>query len=172
MLDAGALIEKYRGKGAFVDTNLLVLLLIGLLNPKRIRRFKRTQNFTVEDFTTLSSLVHWFGAPLIATPHVLSQVSDLTDLSGKELISVRELFKSVVGTMDEKYDTAKQLVEHRLFARLGLADASIATACERNVVVVTTDVQLYIALGALGFDTINFNHVRELRWKLPAINRG
>ena len=28
MLDAGALIEKHRAKGALVDTNLLVLLLV------------------------------------------------------------------------------------------------------------------------------------------------
>ena len=37
----------------------------------------------------------WFGK-LIATPHVLSQVSDLTDLTGKELMAVRAVFKVLI----------------------------------------------------------------------------
>jgi hypothetical protein len=44
--------------------------------------FKRTQDFTIEDFDLVARLICWFGK-LIATPHVLSQVSDLTDLPGK-----------------------------------------------------------------------------------------
>ena len=45
MPDAAALIDKHRGKGVFVDTNLFVLLLVGLVNPRRIPEFKRTQDF-------------------------------------------------------------------------------------------------------------------------------
>jgi len=40
--DARALLEKHRGKGVLVDTNLPVLLLVGLVNRSRITRFKRT----------------------------------------------------------------------------------------------------------------------------------
>lgn len=107
-------------------------------------------------------MVQWFGAPLVATPHVLSQVSDLTDLSVRERALVRELFKSTIEIVEEKYDTAKRLVQHPLFGRFGLADASVAAVCERKVVVLTADVQLQVALQALGLDAINFNHVRRL----------
>jgi hypothetical protein len=103
MLDARALIEKHRGKGVFVDTNLLVLLLVGSVNTKRILDFKRTQDFTVEDFHTLRSLVNWFGTPLVATPHVLSQVSDLTALSGHERTAIRRLFQSTIEVVEESY---------------------------------------------------------------------
>ena len=71
MLDARALIEKHRSKGVLIDTNLLVLLLVGLVNKRRILDFKRTQNFTIEDFDILLRLVNWFGK-LFTTPHVLS----------------------------------------------------------------------------------------------------
>jgi hypothetical protein len=53
MLDARALIGKHRSKGVLVDTNLLVLLLVGLVNKRRIRRFKRTRDFTPADFDLL-----------------------------------------------------------------------------------------------------------------------
>jgi hypothetical protein len=87
-LDARSLIEKHRGKGALVDTNLLVLYLVGTLNRRKITEFKRTSNFEISDFDLLSRLIKWFGR-LIATPHVLSQVSDLADLPGKDLLVIR-----------------------------------------------------------------------------------
>jgi hypothetical protein len=164
MLDAEALITKHRGKGVFVDTNLLVLLLVGLVNRERIRNFKRTQDFTIEDFRMLDSLMKWFGGPLVTTPHVLSQVSDLTDLSGNEGSAMRQLFKSKVEVFEEKYDPASDLVQHPLFEGFGLGDASVAAACKRGVVVLTADVQLQLALERSGLDAINFNHIRPLGW--------
>jgi hypothetical protein len=57
-------------------------------------------------------------------------------------------------------------VKHRLFERFGLGDASVAAVCERNVVVLTADLQLQIALVASGLDAINFNHVRSIGWRV------
>jgi hypothetical protein len=165
MADAFALVRKHRGKGVLVDTNLFVLWLVGLVNPKRIPEFKRTRDFTVEDFHTLKELIDCFGAPLVTTQHVLSQVSDLTDLSGPERIAARRLFRAMVGEIDEKYDSAKHLVQHALFERFGLGDASVAAICERKILVLTADVQLQVALDSLGLDAINFNNVRPLGWR-------
>lgn len=110
----------------------------------------------------LCGLLEWFGKPLVATPYVPSQVSDLTDLSGPEAVQVRELFRSTVQEIEERHDVARLLVLHPLFECLGLGDASLAAARERNIVVLTADIQLQIALGSLGLDAINFNHVRSL----------
>ena len=108
-------------------------------------------------------LVTWFGR-LIATPHVLSQVSDLTDLTGKELAAVRELFKSVVENLQEVYDESRELVGDSAFKSFGLADAAITKVCSRGILVLTTDVQLHVALQARGLDSLNFNHIRALAW--------
>jgi len=163
MLDASALIEKHRSKGVLVDSNLLVLLLVGLVNKRRIGDFKRTQNFTIKDFELLSRLINWFGR-LVTTPHVLTQVSDLTDLHGNDLWTVRGRFASLVELMDESYDESKTLVSHPLFSRLGLSDAAIATVCARGILVLTSDVSLQLALQHQGADALNFNHVRPLGW--------
>ncbi len=165
MLDARGLIEKHRSKGVLVDTNLLVLLLVGSVNKRRIGTFKRTQNFTVEDFDLLSGLVSWFGK-LVTTPHVLSQVSDLTDLPGKDLRTIRGLFGSLVEQMEESYDISRVLITHDLFSRLGLTDAAIATVCSRGILVLTTDLNLQLALQNCGTDALNFNHIRPQGWTL------
>ena len=164
MLDAGALIAKHRAKGVLVDANLLVLFLVGHISKRRILEFKRTQNFTIEDFDTLSRLIGWFGK-LVATPHVLSQVSDLTDMPGKDLARIRGLFSSLVEQMEEPYDASKVLVAQPLFTRLGLTDAAIATVCSRGVLVLTADLNLQLALQQRGADALNFNHVRTLGWR-------
>ena len=70
MLDDAALIQKHLGKGVLVDANLLVLFLVGKVNRQRIRDFKRTQDFTIEDFDLLSRLIVWIGK-LIATSRAL-----------------------------------------------------------------------------------------------------
>ena len=43
MLDVRELIRKHRGGGLIVDTNLLLLYLVGKTNPSRISKFKRTR---------------------------------------------------------------------------------------------------------------------------------
>jgi hypothetical protein len=164
MLDANALIEKHRAKGVLVDTNLLVLLLVGRVNRHRILKFKRTENFTIQDYDLLVRLIKWFGR-LIAAPHVLSQVSDLTDLPGKELHTIRELFKSlVIEDIQETYDESHTLVRDPTFGRFGLADAAIAAICSRGTLVLTTDLLLQLALQGRGMDALNFNHIRMLAW--------
>ena len=167
MLDAGALIEKHRAKGALVDANLLVLFLVGAINKQRIPNFKRTQDFTIEDFDLLARLIDWFGK-IFSTPHVLSQASDLTDLHGKELREIRQKFKLVVEQIEESYDESRVLVANPIFERLGLADAAIATICSRKVLVLTADVRLQLAVQHRGWDALNFNHVRQLEWGLGA----
>jgi hypothetical protein len=134
MLEADALIAKHRSKGVLVDTNLLVLLLVGSVDKRRIPGFKRTQNFTLEDFSLLSRLLAWFGK-LFTTPHVLSQVSDLTDLRGQDLETIRRLFGILVEQMEETYEPSRALVAHPLFSRLGLTDAAIATMCSKEILV-------------------------------------
>jgi hypothetical protein len=163
MLDARALIDKHRSKGVLVDTNLLVLLLIGSVDKRRILASKRTQSFTIEDFDLLSGLIDWFGK-VVTTPHVLSQVSDLTDLPGKDLQTIRNLFNSLLDHMEESYDASSILVTHDFFSRFGLADSAIATVCTRGILVLTTDLKLQLALQQVGADALNFNHVRELGW--------
>ncbi len=109
----------------------------------------------------LSRMISWFGK-LFTTPHVLSQVSDLTDLHGQHLETIRMHLGTLVEQMEETYDPAKGLVSHDLFSRLGLGNSAIATLCSKGILVLTTDVNLCEALQRRGADALNFNHVRPL----------
>ena len=100
MLDAASLIEKDRSRGALIDANLLVLYLVGKTNKRRIRDFKPCDVFEIEDFDLLEQLVAYLGKP-ITTPHILTEVSNLAKLHGKELSAFRHGYKVLVEQMDE-----------------------------------------------------------------------
>jgi hypothetical protein len=93
---------------------------------------------------------------------VLSQVSDLTDLTGNELAAVRRLFKLLVEKTEEHYDASRLLVGDPAFERCGLTDAAVAAVCSRGILVLTTDLRLHLALQERDIDVLNFNHIRSL----------
>lgn len=158
------LIEKHRANGLLIDTNLLLLYLIGRTNKSRIQTFKRTQQYTVEDFELLEILISQFTA-LITTPHLLTELSNLATLQGPELLKLRSVFKETVEQTHEFYDESRHIVSDAAFNRLGLADAAIATLCRRSLLVLTDDLELYHSLTTCGFDAINFNHIRTFFWR-------
>ncbi len=71
------LIQKHKSKGILIDTNLLLLYIVGLANVRQIRDFGRTSQFTTDDFETVNIVVKLFDRKIITTPHILTQVSDL-----------------------------------------------------------------------------------------------
>lgn len=163
-LDLNKLVKYHRGRGLLLDANLLVPWAVGSVNRSRITSFKRTQNFTLQDYDLLRAMLNHLGEPVISTPHRLSQLSDLTDMPGPERRRVRDFMRTATQLIQERFTAAKDLTSHPLFARLGLADAAVATVSAENTLVITADVELYLALATAGLPAINFNHLRARAW--------
>ena|SRR5579862_5297826 len=155
------LVDKHRANGLLIDTNLLVLCLVGRTNKRRIEVFKRTRSYTVQDYELLEELIGHFKR-LVTTPEVLTETSNLADLSGTEMTVLRSFFRNYVETADETSHSAKLVVTDSAFGRLGFADAAVALASESPMLVLTDDLELSVALTQRGVDTINFNHLRNL----------
>jgi hypothetical protein len=143
-----------------VDTNLLILYLVGLSNRSRIPRFKRTQIYSEGDFDLLRALLGPAKA-LYTTPHILTEVSDLVKLESPDLDLFLREFARWVGWAVETTPPAVRIVEHELLRRLGFADTGIAKACDDGPAVLTDDLNLYLALAERGFPVVNFNHARS-----------
>jgi hypothetical protein len=150
------------GETILVDSNILVLVVIGTLAPERIERFSRTKKYTTGDFETVGNLISGFRWS-ITTPHVLSQVSDLLDLPRLDY----ELSAAVVSTLRHIYATnierhvpARSLAKGGAFPSIGLADCSIIEAARRGCTVLTDDLSLHNTLRAHGYISVNFTEVR------------
>jgi hypothetical protein len=116
MTDAFQLILKHRGNGLLVDTNLLLLYLVGKTNPDRIRNFKRTSRYTVEDFELLDEIMGQFKT-LVTTPHILTELSNLGDLQGQERSAFRSWFVHTVEQAKEYRDESRLVVNMTLLER-------------------------------------------------------
>jgi predicted nucleic acid-binding protein len=147
------------GTGLLVDTNLLVLLTVGMVSRARIERFKRTSKYTGFDYDLLTRVLNHFN-PLYTVAHVLAEVSNLTDLSGAERLIARGVLKKTMSLLDEVEIASVRASEDPLYQSLGLADAAIAAVARvRNCWVLTDDLDLYLRLNQQQVRSLNFTHL-------------
>ena len=158
------LIRKHRSAGVVTDTNLLLVLLIGLCDRKMIEKFKRTQKYTAKDFDLLLQLLAQFER-IITTPSILTEVNSLANqLEGKHKALFYGIFRERLTVFVEEHRAPREVSEHVFFPKCGLCDSTILTIAERGLLVLTDDLPLTQFLEARKVDCINFNHIRTFRF--------
>ncbi len=158
------LIGRYKTKGLLIDTNLLLLYFIGMYDPDRIRRFKRTMAFTIDEFLLLARVFESFDK-IITTPNILTEVSNFSGQLPRELHSFFfSNFSTCILTLEERYIESGAISTSAHFNKFGLTDSGIVETVKGNYLVLTDDLALFGYLSNLGIDAINFNHIRTLAW--------
>lgn len=145
-----------------LDTNLLVLLVIGAVDTRWIGQHKRSKTFVASDWHLLLRLVD--GAPLLTTPHILAEASNLLRSGGMKPPAHDKLMMALAGFIDgtpEERVRARHCAGDEAFLRLGLTDTAIVKISRSDVHVLTTDLDLYLAVLARGHPVTNFNHLRD-----------
>ncbi|MEH2244567.1 hypothetical protein [Nostoc sp.] len=77
-----SLMRRYCQKGVLIDTNILLLFLVGSVNQKRITKFNRTQQFIPEHYELLLAFIAKFQK-LVTTPNILTEVNSLANQLGE-----------------------------------------------------------------------------------------
>ena len=159
------LIADYRSRGILIDTNLLLLDVVGRLDPKLVSKHKRTAAYSLEDFILLEELLGLFSK-VVTTPHILTEVSNLSAQAGNADIipAVRQALAGRIGLLDEQPCTASSVVNKDHFRKLGLTDSAILAVGAGEYLVLTDDVTLALILESRGADVVNFNHIRTWFW--------
>ncbi len=160
------LFQKYRGKGVLVDTNLLLLLLVGSIDPKHLARFKPTANraFTPSDYELLCWMIGQFPK-IFTTPHVLTEVSNFSKQEKGKIgkLLVNEII-SLSRRAHEFYEESRKLVVKDGFREFGLTDTAISNLPSNRFLVLTVDFPLSGWLEKRGIDVVNFNRFRPQHW--------
>ena len=162
MTDVSDLLAKYYTKGIIIDTNILLLYLVGRVNRERIPRFKRTAQFVPEDYDRLLKLFNNFQK-VIATPNIMTEVNSLANQLGEpERTQCLNLFTWLISQIAEEYIESSIVARHNVFCRFGLTDCGIMLLAKDKYLVLTDDLKLHLYLKAMGIDTVNFNNLRTL----------
>ena len=153
--------RKYRGRGAVLDSNLLLLLVVGTYNAERIGTFKRTEKYIQNDFKLLETLRKQLDR-WVTTPNIITEVDNLSrQTDGREYSKISSAFNTVMSKFVEHYYSSHEAVANPLHARLGVTDCiTLALASERRLIV-TDDFPLAGRLEKMGCDVININNIRQ-----------
>jgi len=161
------LVGKYRRKGLLVDTNVLLLLLVGSVDPSLVESFKITANqgFAEADFELLRAFIRTFQK-VVTTPHILTEVSNQAGkLKGESHQKVFLGLVSLIERLEEHSETTQSLAKSEAFLKFGLTDTAISQLAEKGYLVLTVDYPLVGHLEKRGVDAVNFNHLRQLGWE-------
>jgi len=162
------LIRSYCQKGVLIDTNILLLFLVGSVNRERITRFNRTQQFIPEDYELLLAFIAKFQK-IVTTPNILTEVNSLANQLGEpersQCFAIFAQFTRNVTLLDEYYVKSLDAVNTEKFIKFGLTDSGILTLSKGKYLVLTDDLKLASYLQSVEIDVINFNNIRILNWK-------
>ncbi len=159
------LIEGHKSRGILIDTNILLLWCVGTVNPQRISKFNRTEQFLPEDYKTLLKILQYFSK-VVTTPQILTEVNSLVNKVGEPARSqCLQILGQGITKLDEFYIESATLGRVENFKKFGLTDCGIIEVARDKYLVLTDDFKLANYLTNTGIDTLNFNHIRLYGWR-------
>jgi hypothetical protein len=145
-----------------LDASLLVLLVVGTASQDYILRHKRLQAYSKSDFALLTRLLA--AAPkIIVTPNTLTEASNLLrQIPEPARTHICRAFRALLELTEERYVESRQAADKKEFIGLGLTDAVLLDTTASTHVLLTADLDLYLAAMRDGRSAVNFNHYRAM----------
>jgi predicted nucleic acid-binding protein len=143
----------------------MLLFFLGSYDRRQVDTNSRLQAYSQQDFDLLVQVLNRFRL-LITTPHILTEVSNLSSaISERDREAYFRAIASHLTLLDEQR-VASQVCLNSRWARFGLTDAAIATIAKKKYLVITDDFRLSQSLQNDGIDALNFNHLRQAYWQM------
>jgi len=144
-----------------IDTQLLLLFVVGTTKRSYIRKHKRLHAYSEADFDLLQEVIAPYDN-IMVTPNTLTETSNLLGYIQEPMRSeVFAIFGAIVQYTDERYVESRAICGRREFVLLGLTDAALLDLSSDGNILLTSDLGLYLAGANDG--AVNFNHIREAR---------
>ena len=149
--------------GFFIDSNLLVLLVVGSVGQDLIAKHRRLRAYTKEDYEILVNLLDPVDQVFV-TPNTLTETSNLlAQHEDPERARFFEKLRDLIQESKEVVVASTEASKNDAFGRLGLTDAALLEVTTKETPLVTADLGLYLAvLEREGDAAVNFTHLRDL----------
>jgi len=145
-----------------IDSNLLALLVVGTAGRSYITSHKRLAAYTAEDYDLLVGILGNASAVWV-TPHVLAETSNLIGYTKEPArTKIYETLRKLTPALEERQIRSSLSMERPEFVRLGLTDCTMLDVNADSTVLLTADLDLYLAASASGQEARNFHHLRNL----------
>ena len=142
-----------RFEEAFIDANLLVLLVVGRVDRGLVGKHRRARRFSPADYDRLSKAVEDMNRVFV-TPNTLTEASNLLESGDRRFLSELRI---LIEESEEVTVASAAAARNVAFPKLGLSDAASIEAASPGRPLVTADLDLYAAAVAAGGDKAAFN---------------
>ncbi len=168
-------VQRYRetfGENKLVlDTNLLLLLLIGGFKIDSLAKCKCTEKYSQEDYELLLKIISFFEKQIIITPHILAEFSNLSkmDIRDPQIVEYITCVVEQLRGFQEKHSPLVELLslDIALLARFGFPDMGIIeTAKVLNACILTDDGNLSRHANSSGIANCFFQYIKNSEYQL------
>lgn len=143
---------------AFIDSNLLVLLVVGSVDRGQVGKHRRAQSFTPEDYDRLLGMINALKRVLV-TPNTLTEASN--PLESRDDRRFLDRLRLVIEGSEEIVVVSAAAARNTAFPRLGLTDAALLEAVSEERPLITADLDLFLAASSKGRNAaLNFTHLQ------------
>jgi len=162
-------VDKYCRKGIIVDTNVMLVYIVGIYGHNYLPKFKRTRGYDREVFEYIYSVLAQFRRHII-TPHILTELSNLSpkirdNKQDNKLAAYFTVFKDVLERASERYINKDNILNSTLLPKLGVTDLTIIEAAEKyKCLVFTDDGPATGCMRHKGIEVLNLKEIRTALW--------
>ena len=140
-----------------VDSNALIVLLIGLIDPKLFETHKATSIYDEDDFHELLNVIGDFDQ-IIVLPNIWTEVDNLLNtFGGNYKYTYVQKIREIIKITSENYIDSKTGSECESFLNIGLTDSLVLEQAKSCKLLITSDSQLSdyaIAYGIKVYDLV------------------
>lgn len=159
------LIVRYRDKGILIDTNLLLVLLVGNVNPSWVGRVGKTEHYAEEDYERIRDILIQFNR-FIIVPQILTETGNLIKRNSANASAYEDLNLEILKFVHNAATSEARILSRRIvvqpaFQNLGYADAAIIHAANRGHLIFTDDGPLQSMARNSGVDVLPFSWLRD-----------
>lgn len=159
------LVTHYRGRGAVIDTNLFLVLLLGNVDPRLIGKTARTDGYSASDYELLRAILEHF-ARIVILPQILTEAGNLLKRNCRYRNTLLDLHIELARIVHfsqtkEASVSAKRATRHPAFHTLGYADAAILAAANGRYLLLTADGPLQNMAWSSGVDVLPFDWLKN-----------
>ena len=150
-----------------VDTNLLVLLIVGSASRNYISAHKRLDGYSEHDFDLLCEVISQFS-DIWTVPHILAETSGIArQFNQAALPAIQLAIRAFLDGCTEIQPPSRAAAEQESFARLGLTDTVILHVCGLSFggtspTLLTTDTALADIALSQGYSVIDYRREYQM----------
>lgn len=159
--------RETRGRHRLVlDANLLVLLFIGYLDPEHIPNCGRLNAFVKSDYELLLKILENFEPEIVITPHVLTELSNLSKRKmglGDKKQAYFTMIVDKLKNFQEEHIPLSDLIGLDLNAviRFGFSDLGVIEVAKKlGAIVLSNDFNMVEHALSQSIWAINFTNIR------------